>query len=400
MSKVTGKKVVIEGSLAVAEAVKYCRPNVISAYPITPQTHIVEDLAQMVADGELQAEFVNTESEFAAASVVFGASTAGARTYTATTSQGLFLMFEVLYNIAGSRLPIVLTCANRAVSAPISIWNDQQDSLAVRDAGWIQVFCEDAQEIHDFQPIAFKVAEDPKVRLPFMTMLDGFVNTHTYEQLVLMDQALVDQYLPTYKPVVRLDPAHPMTFGALAMPDVYHEIRYMLNRALMGSAPIYAKAVKEFNETFGRDYTPFLEEYRSEDADVVMVSMGSLCGTIKDAVDELRKEGMKVGLVKLRMHRPLPKTAIRKALDRASVVAVIEKDISLGLEGIIATDVRATFAGHDGPNVLSYVAGLGGRDVTVPQLKTIMKEAATWKGRESPDEPFWVGLKRDIIPEV
>ena len=394
------RKTVIEGSMAVAEAVRLCRPQVISAYPITPQTHIVEDLSQMVADGELKCEFVNTESEFAAASVVLGASATGVRTYTATTSQGLFLMFEVLYNIAGSRLPINLTCANRAVSAPINIWNDQQDSVSLRDAGWLQLYCEDAQEIHDFQPIAFKVAEDPRVRLPIMTMMDGFVLTHTYEPVELMDQELVDSYLPAYKPVVKLDVAHPLTFGAFAQPNTYHEIRFMLNRAVMGAKPKIAAAFKEFNETFGRDYAPFMEEYRSEDADVLVLSLGSVCGTIMDAVDELRKEGQKVGLVKLRMHRPLPKAELRKALDRASVVAVVEKDISMGQEGIIATDVKSAFAGHDGPTVLSYVAGLGGRDVPVPDVKKVFKEAAAWKGRQAPDDPIWLGLNTGIIPEV
>jgi len=394
------RKTVMEGSMAVAEAVKLCRPQVISAYPITPQTHIVEDLSQMVADGELKSEFVNVESEFAAASVVLGASATGARAYTATTSQGLFLMYEVLWNMAGSRYPINLTCANRAVSAPINIWNDQQDSVSIRDAGWIQLYCEDAQETHDFQPIAFKVAENPKVRLPIMTMMDGYVLTHTYEPVEIMDQELVDSYLPPYKPVVRLDTAHPVTLGAFAQPNTYHEIRYMLNRALMGSKSVIASAFKEFNETFGRDYSPFMEEYRAEDADVLVLSLGSVCGTIKDAVDELRNEGQKVGLVKLTMHRPLPKAELRKALDRASVVAVVEKDISLGQEGIVATDVKSAFAGHDGPAVLSYVAGLGGRDVPVRDVRRVFSEAAAWKGKKAPDDPFWLALNTGIIPEV
>jgi len=354
----------------------------------------------MAADGEITAEFVNTESEFAAASVVLGASATGARAYTATTSQGLFLMFEVLFNIAGSRLPINLTCANRAVSAPISIWNDQQDSVALRDAGWIQMYCEDAQEVHDFQPIAFKVGENPRVRLPVMTMMDGFVLTHTYEPIRSMPQELVDQYLPPYEPVVKLDPANPITFGAFAQPNTYHEIRYMLSRAVMGSKPVIAQAFKEFNETFDRDYHPFFEEYRTEDADVIMMSMGSLCGTIKDTVDELREEGQKVGHLKMRLHRPLPKPELRKALDGASVVAVMEKDISLGQEGVVATDVKSAFHGHDGPSVLSYVAGLGGRDVPTPDLKKAFKEAAAWKGKEPPDEPLWIGLLTDMIPEV
>jgi len=389
---------VIEGSMAVAEAVKFCRPKVISAYPITPQTHIVEDLSQMVADGEIDCEYVVVESEFAAASVVMGASTAGVRTYTATTAQGLFLMYEVLFNIAGSRLPINMTCANRAVSAPISIWNDQQDSVAVRDAGWIQIYCEDSQEVHDFQPIAYKVGEHPRIRLPVMTMMDGFVLTHTYEPIKLMDQEMVDQYLPPYEPVVKLDVEHPLTFGAFAMPDTYHEIRYMLNRAVMNSKPVLEDAFKEFGEIFGREYHPYYEEYRTEDADIILMTMGSLAGTIKEAVDRMRSTGEKVGLLKLRTARPWPSAELRKALDHASVVAVIEKDISLGHEGTVSSDLKASYHRHDGPLVHSFVAGLGGRDIPVRDIIKVHQEAKAL--REPVDGSMWVGLNHDIIPEV
>jgi len=389
---------VIEGSMALAEAVKLCRPKVISAYPITPQTHIVEDLSQMVADGEIDCEYVNVESEFTAASVVMGASTAGVRTYTATTAQGLFLMYEVLYNIAGSRLPINLTCANRAVSAPISIWNDQQDSVAVRDAGWIQIYCEDSQEIHDFQPIAYKVAEHPRIRLPIMTMMDGFVLTHTYEPIKRMDQEMVDQYLPPYEPVVKLDVERPLTFGAFAMPDTYHEIRYMLNRAMMNSKPLLENAFREFSETFGREYHPYFEEYRTEDADVILMTMGSLAGTIKEGVDRMRADGEKVGLLKLRTARPWPAAELRKALNHASVVAVIEKDISLGHEGTVSSDLKAVYHRRDGPLVHSFVAGLGGRDVPVRDIIKTYEEAKAM--REPVDGPIWVGVNHDIIPEV
>ncbi len=389
---------VVEGSLAVAEAVKLCRPHVISAYPITPQTHIVEDLSQMVADGEIDCEYVNVESEFAAASVCMGAATAGARTYTATTAQGLFLMYEVLFNIAGSRLPVNLTCANRAVSAPISIWNDQQDSVEVRDAGWIQLYCEDSQEIHDFQPIAYKVGENPRIRLPVMTMMDGFILTHTYEPIKRMEQELVDQYLPPYEPVVKLDVERPLTFGAFAMPDTYHEIRYMLNRAMMNSKPVIEAAFKEFGETFGREYHPYFEEYRTEGADTVLITIGSLAGTIKVAVDRMREEGERVGLLKLRTVRPWPAPELRKALDQFSTVAVIEKDISLGHEGTVSSDLKAAFHRHDGPLVHSFVAGLGGRDVPIADIRWAYEQAVAHK--EPIDGPIWVGLRHDIIPEV
>jgi pyruvate ferredoxin oxidoreductase alpha subunit len=389
---------VVEGSRAVAEAVKLCRPKVISAYPITPQTHIVEDLSQMVADGEIDCEYVVVESEFAAASVVFGASTVGVRTYTATTSQGLLLMYEVLFNIAGSRLPINLTCANRAVSAPISIWNDQQDSVVVRDAGWLQFYCEDSQECHDFQPIAHRIGEDPRVKLPVMTMMDGFILTHTYEPIKSMEQEQVDQYLPPYDPVVKLDIARPLTFGAFAMPDTYHEIRYMLNRAMMNSKGVIESAFKEFGEVFGREYHPYFEEYRTEDADIILMTMGSLAGTIKDTVDQLREDGEKVGLLKLRTARPWPAEELRKALDHASIVAVMEKDISLGHEGTVSSDLKTAFHRHDGPLILSFVAGLGGRDIPISDIKWTYEKAKSI--REPVDGPIWVGLNHDIIPEV
>ena len=389
---------VVEGSRAVAEAVKLCRPKVISAYPITPQTHIVEDLSQMVADGEIDCEYVVVESEFAAASVVFGASTVGVRTYTATTSQGVLLMYEVLFNIAGSRLPINLTCANRAVSAPISIWNDQQDSVVVRDAGWLQFYCEDSQECHDFQPIAHRIGEDPRVKLPVMTMMDGFILTHTYEPIKSMEQEQVDQYLPPYDPVVKLDIARPLTFGAFAMPDTYHEIRYMLNRAMMNSKGVIESAFKEFGEVFGREYHPYFEEYRTEDADIILMTMGSLAGTIKDTVDQLREDGEKVGLLKLRTARPWPAEELRKALDHASIVAVMEKDISLGHEGTVSSDLKTAFHRHDGPLILSFVAGLGGRDIPISDIKWTYEKAKSI--REPVDGPIWVGLNHDIIPEV
>jgi pyruvate ferredoxin oxidoreductase alpha subunit len=389
---------VVEGSYAVADAVKLCRPAVISAYPITPQTHIVEDLSQMVADGEIPCEYVVVESEFAAASVVLGAAATGVRTYTATTSQGLLLMYEVLFNIAGSRMPINLTCANRGVSAPITIWNDQQDSVEVRDAGWIQMYCEDSQEVHDFQPIAYKVGEDPSIRLPVMTMMDGFVLTHTFEPIKRMTKELVDGFLPPYDPVVKLDVERPLTFGAFAMPDTYHEIRYMLNRAVMNSKSKLEAAFKEFGETFGREYHPYYEEYRTEDADVILVTMGSLAGTIKVAVDRMRDEGKKVGLLKIRTVRPWPAAELRKALDRASIVAVIEKDISLGHEGTVSSDLKAAFHHHDGPVIHSFIAGLGGRDIPIRDIEKTYQQAMDLK--EPVDGPMWVGLNRDIIPEV
>jgi len=361
--------------MAIAEAVKRCRPNVISAYPITPQTHIVEDLAQMVADGELKAEFVNVESEFSAASVCLGASATGARAYTATTSQGLLLMAEVLFNIGGLRLPIVLTCANRAVSSPLSIWNDHQDAMTVRDSGWIQLWAEDNQEAADMHFQAFKIAE--RVSLPVMVNMDGFVLTHAFEPVDMPEQEEIDAFLPPFQPKYRLDPANPLTFGYLAEPDKYMEARYILHRALDNALPVIADVAAEFKRKFGRGTDPFVEGYTLEDAEVVLVGMGSMMGTVKDAIDEMREEGTKVGALRLRTFRPFPKDAVRNALRNARSVAVMERAISLGNGGILSNELKeALYGAKTMPNIGSFIVGLGGRDVTTDTVRKVAKDAA------------------------
>jgi pyruvate ferredoxin oxidoreductase alpha subunit len=384
----------IEGSMAVAEGVRLCRPQVISAYPITPQTHIVEFLAQMHADGELgKCEFVNVESEHSAASVCLGASAAGARAFTATTAQGFLLMVEVLYNIAGLRLPIVMTCANRAVSAPVSIWNDQQDSLAARDAGWVMLYAEDNQEVLDQHIQAFKIAEE--TRLPVMVNMDGFILTHAFEPIDIPEQAAVDAFLPAYKPAQYLDPAHPMTFGTLAEPDKYLEVRYTLQRAMEKSAAVVQRVGRDYQMAFGRYAGGLIDLYRMDDAESVVVSMGSVLGTIKDAVDELRAAGEKVGVLKVRCFRPFPKQEIVAALRSARRVVVVEKDISLGSGGILATEIRDALYGSGAtPHVNSFVAGLGGRDIT---LQTIKRIVHTTMERDVCNE--FVDLNWDLIPE-
>jgi len=295
---------ITEGSHAVADAVRLCRPQVIAAYPITPQTHIVEALAEMVADCRLDAEYITVENELSALSACVGASAAGSRSYSATTSQGLALMFEVCFNAAGMRLPIVMSITNRALGAPLSIWNDQQDSISLRDAGWLQFYAEDNQEATDLHYLAYRVAEDHSVLLPAFVCFDGFILSHTYEPVNMLSQEEVDRFLPRFTPYERLDASNPISFGMYATPDYYLEFRSEMDRALKGSKAIIEKRGKEFGQMFGRDYSAMVEGYRLEDAETAIVAMGSICGTTKDAIDEMREEGKKVGLLKIRVFRP------------------------------------------------------------------------------------------------
>ena len=384
----------IEGSHAVAHVVAQCRPNVISAYPITPQTHIVEELADIVGAGQLDAEFVNVESEFSAASVVLGASAAGARAYTATSSQGLLLMSEVVYCIAGMRLPIVLTCANRAISAPLSIWNDQQDSMAVRDAGWIQLHAEDNQEASDLHIQAFKIAE--QTFLPVMVCMDGFILTHAYEPVDIPEQKEVDDFLPAFKPKHIVDPRWPRGIGLFADPRFYMETRYILHRALEKSEETIKEVSSEFAKAFGRESGGFIKTYKLEEAEVVVVSMGSVVGTIKELIDQLEEEGKKVGLLQICSYRPFPRKEIYTALRDKMNIVVLEKCISLGRGGIMASDVRWSFprAEKKDRNISSFVAGLGGRNIAIDNLRYMVE-----KVEKEPVEFEFLGLREELIAE-
>ena len=360
--------------MAIAQIVARCRPGVVSAYPITPQTHIVEELAQMVADGHLNAQFVNVESEHSAASVVLGAEATGVRSYTATSSQGLFLMAEVVFNIAGMRLPIVMTDANRAISAPINIWNDLQDTISLRDAGWVQIYAENNQEAVDFHAIAYKLAEDHRVMLPVMVCMDGFILTHGIETVDMPTQEDVDKFLPPYDPLYKLDVEKPLTLGPLADPDYYLEARYALQQTLKESLAILPEVMDGFAKQFGRKYG-LVEEYQTKDAEKVIVAMGSVCGSIKDVVDEMRAKGKKVGLLKITSFRPFPAEKICEALKNVERVAVLDKAVSLGGDAPLAVEIRSAFCGRKKrPQVISsFVAGLGGRDITVDSIKEIFK---------------------------
>ncbi len=380
----------MEGSHAVAHAVKYCRPQVIAAYPITPQTHIVEALADMVANCHLDAEYITVESEFSALSACLGASAAGSRVYSATTSQGLALMFEVCFNCAGMRMPVVMSIVNRALGAPLSIWNDQQDSISLRDSGWLQLYAEDNQEATDLHYLAYRVAEDRNILLPAFVCFDGFILSHTYEPVDTLNQEQADNYLPPYSPVQRLDSEDPISFGLFAAPDYYMEFRYQIDKAQKDAAKVIASAGREFGEMFGRDYSEMVESYRLDDADCALVAMGSICGTVKDAIDEMRKDGKKVGLLKLRTFRPFPEKEVRKALSGVSRVAVLDKNISLGAKGAVALEVKDALYGSKIP-VFDYIIALGGRDVRKKDIRSVVDLAEKGKG------DLFYGLRQEVL---
>lgn len=387
----------LEGSHAVAEIVKSCKPGVVSAYPITPQTHIVEDLAKMVADGGLKSQFVNVESEHSAASVVLGASATGVRVYTATSSQGLFYMQEVVFNIAGMRLPVVMTCANRAISAPINIWNDQQDSISLRDSGWFQVYAEDNQEAVDFHLIAFRLAEDKRVMLPVMVCMDGFILTHGMETVDIPQQEEVNKFLPDYKALYKLDPADPLSMGLLADPDYYMETRFAIQETMKESLGYLSEISKEFVSVFGRDYKDLLvQEYQIKGAEKVIVAMGSVCGTIKEAVDEQRAKGKKVGLLRIITYRPFPYARVYEALKNVSKVAVLDKAVSLGAYAPVSVEIKAAFYGKkNGPKIISsFVGGLGGRDITLETIHEVFRRLTAKEVNSD-----FVDLKPELLKE-
>ena len=366
----------IEGSRAVAEAVRCCRPQVVAAYPITPQTHIIEHLAQMVADGDLVAEFVSAESEFAAASIVLGAVTAGSRSFTASASQGLLLMTEVLFNIAGLRLPLVMVCANRAIGAPINIFSDHQDSMAVRDAGWVQLYVESNQEAVDTIIQGYRIAE--RCELPVMVCMDGFFLTHTFEPVDLPEQEEVDAFLPAFQFARTLDPGRPMTLGGGSEAGNYMEYRQHQHQALLSAADEIESCNTDFAKVFGRDHGGLIEGYKLEDAETIMVTLGSVVGAVKDAIDLLREQGQLVGVLRLRCFRPFPVSALVESLANARQILVLEKALSIGADGIVATELCAAL--HNAGQTVAVeavVAGLGGRDVTVAEIETIFRNAGT-----------------------
>ena len=387
---------IMEGSIAVAQAVRRCRPQVISAYPITPQTHIVEALAEIVANGELAADYITVESEFSALSACEGAVAAGSRSYSATTSQGLALMFEVCFNMAGMRLPLVMTIANRALGAPLSIWNDQQDSIALRDSGWLQFYAEDNQEAVDLHYIGYRVSEDHRVLLPAMVCFDGFILSHTYEPVNMLSQEEVDAFLPPFVPKYMLDAKAPVSMGMYATPDYYLEFRYETDQAQKRALEVIREAGCEFGERFGRDYSALVESYRMEDAETAIVAMGSICGTTKDAIDEMREEGKKVGLVRIRCFRPFPAEDLKAALarrpagGRARQEHLARRRRRHGPRRGRARGTGTRSTGSPCP-VLDYVIGLGGRDVRIEDIKNVVALCEQGEGNR------FYGLRTEVL---
>jgi len=382
----------LQGARAMAEMVALCRPQVVSAYPITPQTLIVEELSQIVADGDLRAEFVNVEGEHSAASLVLGSCATGSRVFTCSSSQGILLMSEVIFNIAGMRLPIVMICVNRSVSAPLNIWNDQQDSMIVRDSGWIQLYAENNQETCDLLLQAYRIAEDHRVMLPAMVCADGYLLPHAYEIVDLPGQQQVDEFLPPFRPIYRLDPANPLTMGAYAEPDKYLETRYMIDDAMQKSLPVIEEVAREFTDRMGRTSWGLFEKYRVEDASTVVIAMGSMAGTIKDVVDELRSQGQKVGLLRLITFRPFPREALYETLSGAENIVVMEKAVSLGYGGPLAIELRAAFQGRPAsPRISGFILGLGGRDITKGDI-----HGAVAKAQQGLVDAEFVALRQDM----
>ena len=366
------KRVGLESSFAIAEAVKMANIDVTSAYPITPQTHIVERIAQLIADGELDANYIPVESEHSAMSGCLGASAVGARTFTATAGQGLELMHEVLYVASAMRLPIVMAVCNRALSSPLSIWGDHSDVMAVRDTGWIQMFAENAQQAFDLTLCAFRIAEDPAVLLPTMVHIDGFHLSHVIESILLPEGDEVNKFLPKFRPLYALNPSKPLTMGDFTTPDLYTEAKKSQDEALRNSMKVILRAWREFGGLFGRDYFP-VETYRAEDADVLLLTMGSFSEVAMGAIDRLREAGEKVGLVKLRLWRPFPFNAFCQAVAQAKLLIVLDRAISFGGPGPVCSEVKAAlYHLEKKPQIIGFIGGLGGRDISVEGFQNMI----------------------------
>lgn len=384
----------IEGSRGVAEAVALCRPEVICAYPISPQTHIVEALGEMVKSGALSpSEFINVESEFAAMSVAIGASAAGARAYTATASQGLLYMVEAMFNAAGLGLPVVMTVANRAIGAPINIWNDHSDAMSQRDCGWIQLFAESNQEAVDLHIQAFRLGEE--LSLPVMVCMDGFILTHATERLDLPTQKQVDAFLPPYEPRQVLDPKEPVSIGAMVGPEAFMEVRYLAHAKQMQALELIPKQAAEFRRIFGRDSGGLVRGYRTEDAATIVVALGSVLGTIKDTVDEMREQGHRIGVLGVTSFRPFPLAEVRRILAPAQRVVVLEKALAVGIGGILSANVRMALSGVQ-LHGYTVIAGLGGRPITRKSLHALFHQAE----RDELEPLSFLDLDRAIVNRV
>jgi len=381
----------MDGSDAVAEAVALCRPEVIAAYPITPQTHIVEGLGAMVKAGDVgNCQYLLVESEFGAMSACIGSSAAGARTYTATSSQGMLCMMEAVYNASGLGLPIVMTVGNRAIGAPINIWNDWSDSMSARDAGWIQLFVESNQQSVDVHVQAFRLAEE--LSLPVMVCMDGFILTHAYSRVDIPSQQQVDAYLPPFQPRQVLDPSSPLSIGAMVGPEAFTEVRYLAHHHQLEALELIPRHAAEFESAFGRDSGGLVKSFGAEGAETVVVTMGSVIGTMKPVLEDMRADGHSIGALTIRSFRPFPRDALRAALGHAKRVIVVEKSLALGMGGILGADVRMAL--NDLPvRVGSVIAGLGGRPITRANLRRMFEKGVA----DSLEEPHFHDIRMDVV---
>lgn len=390
---------ILQGSTAVAQAIKAVEPGVIAVYPITPQTHIIERLGDMVANGELNnCKYINVDSEFSAASAVFGSVATGVRSYTASASQGLLLMTEVIFNMAGTRIPAVFSAVNRSLSPPINIQIDHQDTMTLRDSGIIQLYVENIQEAVDTHIQVFKVAEDREVLLPAMVCMDGWIISHAYEPVTLWKKEAVQEFLPPFEPVFKVDPKCPLTYGALADDDKITEFKYMVHDAHVKSKEKIKKAAHDFREMFGTFYGDLIEEYYTDDADVVLIAMGSVVSTIKVSIDQMRSEGKKVGLLKIRSFRPFPDDEIRTVLEKVKLAIVLDRSISSSFGGILGGEIKACMYGRKEPVILSYVIGIGGREIFPETIVNLVNESEDIvdKGK-IPEESLFYNLNKNLL---
>ena len=382
-----------------AYAAKAARVKVVAAYPITPQTTVVEKIAEFVESGEMDAEYIRVESEHSAMAACVGAEAAGVRTFTATSAHGLALMHEVLHWAAGSRLPIVMSVINRAMGAPWSIWPDFSDSLSQRDTGWIQFYCSDNQEVFDTIIQAYKICEDKRVLLPAMVCSEGFILSHTFMPVIVPEQEEIDDFLPPYDPEWILDIENPLSHANLVSPEWYMEFRYMIQQAMENAKKLIVEVDREYGRRFGFEHGGLIEKYQCEDADLILVTMGTMGSEAKISVNNLRKEGLKVGLARVRVFRPFPKEEIRKLAENTQMLTTIDRHVSFGFEGFLATEVKASLYSReksiaDPPLVAGFLAGLGGRDVTYRDIEEIAKKSWKWmeEGKVK-EEIVWWNLK-------
>jgi len=381
-------KKVLTGNFATAYGAAAAKVNVIAAYPITPQTTIVEILSEIVADGLLDADFIKVESEHSALAACIGAQAVGARTFTATSAQGLALMHELIHWAARGRLPIVLANVNRAMAPGWSIWADATDSIAQRDTGWIHMYCENNQEVFDTTLMAYKIGEHEEVLLPSLINLDAFFLSHTSQVVDLYDQETIDRFLPPYRPKIKLDVKNPRSFGALTSPEHYYEFSYKIQMAHQRAKEIIKQVGEEFGRVFGRSYG-LTEAYRCGDAEEVLVDYGTIAGTAKDAVDRMRDKGIRVGALKIRYLRPFPGEEVRQVLRGAKKIGVIDRAVSFGHEGPFFSEVKASLYGAHIP-LYGFLAGLGGRDVSIADIESMVSHM----GKNEPSNLIWVGVKK------